>query len=141
MPRFDSDNSSVIYFSTPQLANGTHIIDVNVTKANDTNLFIIDYFLIVPTSGDSTGVQTTRAAPSSSSTVPITVSQATPVGAIVGGVVGGVAGIAILAILAYYFLFRRARGGRAYYFDKPSAADVLSGEGLYKPRLPSHEER
>lgn len=133
MPHYDSDNSSVIYFFTPQLANGTHTINVNVTKANATDLFIIDYFLVVPTPGDTTGVQTTRAAPSSSSTVPITVSQATPVGAIVGGVVGGVAGIAILAIAAYYFLFRRARGGQAYYFDKPGAADVLSGEGDIEP--------
>jgi hypothetical protein len=129
MPYFDSDNSSVIYFATPTLANGTHTINVTVTAANDTSLYIIDYFLVIPSGGDTSGVETTRAAPSSTSSVPVVTTQSTPVGAIVGGIVGGIAGIAIVAIAVYYFLFRRSRGGRAYYFEKPGAGDVLSGEG------------
>lgn len=129
MPYFDSDNTSVIYFATPTLANGSHQIDVTVTAANDTSLYIIDYFLIIPSGGDNSGVTTTRAAPSSTSSIPIVTTQATPVGAIVGGVVGGIAGIAILVIAVYYFLIRKSRGGRAYYFDRSGTADVLSGEG------------
>jgi predicted PurR-regulated permease PerM len=129
-PQFDSDGDSIIYFFTPQLANGTHTINVTVTTANDTNLFIIDYWLVAPLAGDTSGVATTRAAPSSSSSVPITTTNAVPVGAIVGGVVGGIAGIVVLVILVYYFLFRRSRGGQAYYFEKPGASDVLAAEGL-----------
>jgi hypothetical protein len=101
-----------------------------VTTANNTNLFIVDFFLITPSSGGSSGVQTTRVAPSATSSIPVTVTHAVPVGAIVGGIVGGIALIAVLSILAYYFLRRRSGGGRAYYFGDTGAADVLSGEGL-----------
>lgn len=133
-PYFDTDNSSVIYFQTPQLANGTHTINVTVTGANDTSLYIIDYFLVIPAAGgDTSGMTTTRAAPSATSSTPTVVTQSTPVGAIVGGVVGGIAGIAIMALLAYYFLRKRSGGGRAYYFDKPTAADVLAGEDHVEP--------
>ena len=65
-----------------------------------------------------------------SSSLPIVTSNATPVGPIVGGVVGGIAGIAILAFLLWYFLRKRTSGGQAYYFDKPSPADMLASEGL-----------
>ncbi|KAF9781710.1 hypothetical protein BJ322DRAFT_240030 [Thelephora terrestris] len=131
MPYYDSDNSSVIYFATPTLANGTHTIDVTVTTANDTSLYIIDYFLVIPSGGDTSGVQTTRPAPSATSSVATTTQQSTPVGAIVGGVVGGIALIAILLFAAYYFLVRRSRGGRAYYFKDPGGGDVL---GALLPR-------
>ena len=98
-----------------------------MTFANATNLYIIDYFLVVPLSGDASGVETTRAAPSS--TIPIVTTNAVPVGAIVGGVVGGIAGIVLLAFLAYYFLLRRRNGGPRY-FDRPTAADILAAEGV-----------
>lgn len=132
-PRFDTDNSSIIYFETPPLNNGTHTINVTVTVANDVNPYIIDCFLVVPTpGGDSGGIETTRAAPSSTSSVS-TNTQSTPIGAIVGGVVGGIAGIVLLAIASFYFLHRRSRGGQAYYFEKPGAAEMLEGEDRVEP--------
>jgi len=124
---------AVVYFQTPNLADGDHTINLTVTTANNTNLFIVDFFLITPSSGDTSGVETTRAAPSATSSVPVTVTHSVPVGAIVGGIVGGIAVIAILSILAYYFLRRRSGGGRAYYFGETGAADVLSGEDNVEP--------
>ena len=106
-----------------------------MTTANDTSLYIIDYFLVVPSGGDDSGVTTTRAAPSSTSSSPIVTSHSTPVGAIVGGIVGGIGGIALILVAAYYFMYRRSRGGRAYYFEKPDAADVLAGEEFFKIKV------
>jgi hypothetical protein len=133
-PWLDSSGAAV-YFETPKLADGTHRIDITVTAANDTNLFALDYFLITPTTGGSvSGVETSRSMPSSTSTsssLPIVTAKTAPVGAIVGGVVGGIAGIAILVLAIWYFLKKRTSGGQAYYFDKPSPADMLASEGLY----------
>jgi len=126
-PWFDS-TGAVVYFQTPVLADGTHKIDINVTVTNNTNPYIIDFFLISPVAGASnSGVATSRSTPSP--TVPIKITEhSTPVGAIVGGVVGGVAGIALLVLAAWYFLFRKKRGGQAYYFDKPKPEDMLAAE-------------
>jgi hypothetical protein len=126
-PWFDT-NGAVVYFQTPVLAGGTHMIQINVTVANATNPFIIDQFLVSPTVGASnSGVQTSRTTPSP--TVPIHITEhTTPVGAIVGGVVGGVGGIALLLLAAWFFFFRKKRGGQAYYFDKPRTEDMLAAE-------------
>lgn len=135
-PWLDS-TGQVVYFQTPKLADGTHRIDINVTTANATNQFIIDCFLISPSIGGvHSGVSTSRSVPtptSTSSSLPIVTSQSTPVGAIVGGVVGGIAGIAILALALWYFLRKKSSGGRAYYFDKPTAGDILAGEDHVEP--------
>lgn len=129
------DGEQVVYFQTPKLADGTHEVDITVSVANGTNPFIIDYFLITPSAGSSvSGVETSRSMPtatSTSSSAPIVTTHDTPVGTIIGGVVGGVAGIAILVLALLYFLKKRSRGGQAYYFDKPSPADILATEGLY----------
>lgn len=126
-------NGAVVYFQTPQLSDATHKIDITVTTANWTNQYILDFFLITPSTGGAhSGVGTSRSVPgstSSSTSVPIVTTHSTPVGAIVGGVVGGIAGIAILAIALWYFLRKRTSGGRAYYFDKPTSGDILAGEG------------
>lgn len=137
-PWLDANTGAVVYFQTPKLADGVHKIDVKVSTANWTNQFILDCFLITPSADadgdyDGDGVSTSRSIPaptSSSSSLPIVTSQSTPVGPIVGGVVGGIAGIAILALALWYFLRKRSSGGRAYYFDKPTAGDMLSGEGM-----------
>jgi len=133
------DGEQVVYFQTPKLADGTHRIDITVSVANGSNPFIIDYFLTTPSTGSSvSGVSTSRSIPTSTSTsssVPIVTTHDTPVGTIVGGVVGGVAGIAILVLAVLYFLKKRSRGGQAYYFDKPSPADILATEGLYTSHL------
>jgi len=122
---------SLVYFATQVLADTEHTINITVTAANETNLYIFDYFSFTPTPGAySSG--TSNMQPTSTSSTP-TVTSSTPVGAIVGGVVGGIAGIAILVIAVYYFLTRRSRGGQAYYFEKPNAADMLSGEDHIEP--------
>lgn len=140
MPRRDSATNSTVYFWTPPLADGTHTIDVNVTVANSTNPYIIDYFLVLPPSGDASGDETTRTAPSVTSVIVTTTSSTEsngahhiPIGPVVGGIVGGVAVIAILSILAFYFLSRRSRGRQAYYFEKPSSADPLAVEDRVEP--------
>ena len=112
-----------------------------MTVTNETNQFIVDYFLVSPIAGGSnSGVETSRSMPSSttvpsststSSSLPIVVAHAAPVGAIVGGVIGGVAGIAILVIVLWSFLRKRSGGGQAYYFEKPTPADILASEGLW----------
>jgi hypothetical protein len=126
-------SGQLIYFATQQLQDGTHTINISVTGANNTNLYILDYITITPTPGQSSsGVMTTTMAPSPTSITPIVATQSTPVGAIVGGVVGGIAGIAILAIAAYYFLNKKTNGRRPYYFEKPSTENILAGEGSYR---------
>ena len=124
----------VIYFETPKLADGTHEIDIAVTTANETNQFIIDYFLVSPIAGGPiSGVETSRSIPTSTSTsssLPVVVTSATPVGAIVGGVIGGIAGIIILAIALWCFLRRRTGGGQTDHTDGPGPVDILASEGL-----------
>jgi hypothetical protein len=57
MPHFDSHNSSLVYFETPTLKNGTHTINVTVTRADTTNPYVVDYFLVLPATGtDDFGV-------------------------------------------------------------------------------------
>jgi len=139
------DTGAVVYFQTPKLADGTHEIDVTVKSANMTNQFIIDYFLITPLAGAAgSGVETSRSIPtatSSSSSIPISITHGANVGAIVGGVLGGIAGIAILVIVAWYFLFRRRRGGQAFYFDKPNPGDILAAEGWCIIRRLAYKDR
>ena len=136
-PWLDS-SGAVVYFQTPKLADGTHKIDITVSVANLTNPYIIDFFLIAPTAGASnSGVQTSRTAPSPTVPISVTHPSTTPVGAIVGGVVGGIAAIALLLFALWFFVWRKKRGGQAYYFDKPKPADMLAAEGQYT--VPSAE--
>lgn len=135
-PEYDSATDSTLYFWTPPLADGTHVIDVNVTVANSAIPYIIDYFLVLPPPGSASGDETTRVDPSFTSianTPTNHVIHHIPIGPIVGGVVGGVAIIAILSVLAFYFLSRRSRRGQAYYFEKPGSADALAIEGRVEP--------
>ena len=100
----------VIYFQTPKLADGAHEIDITVTTANETDQFIIDFFLVSPIAGGS--------------------GSATPVGAIAGGVVGGVFGIGILGIALWYFMGTRTGCNLAHYFKEPNLSDIPVSEGL-----------
>ena len=91
------------------MTDGTHEIDFTVTSANETNQFVFDYIIIIP----STNVFTSQSASSStatssSSSLTTTTSSGLPtatphsnhVGAIAGGTVGGaiVIGIVIFAL-------------------------------------------
>lgn len=177
-PTLDNNVKQYLYFQTGLLEDGTHMIEIVVTVANETNTFALDYLLItghltpntgwvpssvgtshtVPSSTSSVGtsgsapsstssfdipggippptssIVASSSAPSSTSTssgIPIATTKSTPIGAIVGGAVGGIIGITTLALaLLWYFLRRRSRGGQAYYFEKPTPADILAGEGL-----------
>lgn len=127
-------STELIYFATPKLADGSHTINITVTGASDSNQYILDYITITPTlaGASSPAGSMTGGLPSPTSTS----SSSTPVGAIVGGVVGGIAGIVIL-LLAGFFLFRAAKkksgGERPYYFDKPSADNILAVESHVQP--------
>jgi len=132
------------------LADGIHKLDIKVTAANKTNVFVLDYFRIAPSiSGGSSSVETSSSVPSltskmpsltssmpsptssvETSALPVVATRSSLVGAIVGGVVGGIAGIVILALaMLWYLLRKRSRGGQAYYFEKFTPADILAGEG------------
>jgi len=131
-PVTNSTQNKFIYFQTTGLADGDHKVDIKVTTANETNPFILDYFRIVPSveTPRSTPSPTSGGGTSPTSALPIVPTQSFPVGAIVGGVVGGIAGIVILVLaLLWCFLRKRSRGGQAYYFEKPTPADILAGEG------------
>ncbi|KAF9781708.1 hypothetical protein BJ322DRAFT_1111639 [Thelephora terrestris] len=119
MPHFDSYNSSLVYFETPTLKNGTHTINVTVTGADPTNPYVIDYFIVLPATVEPTAIR-----------------QSPPVIAVVGVVVAGIAGIAILTFAAYYFLTRRSRGNRTHYCKKPGAGNARAGEGVSKLESP-----
>jgi Na+/H+-translocating membrane pyrophosphatase len=127
-------NGVVTYFTAQSLEVGTHRLDITVTTANATNQFILDYFLVnLAPGGPSSIVSTSSNVPSSTSTSsspPVAATRATPVGAIVGGVVGG---IAILAIALWYLLRRRSGRSRAHYSERPRRTDIFAGEGLYTP--------
>jgi len=136
----DHTQNKIIYFQSTRLADGEHKVDIKVTTANETNPFILDYFRIVPSIENSSSMpsstsslETSHSTPSPTSTssaLPDVSLRSIPVGAMVGGVVGGIAGIVILVLaLLWCFLRKRPRGGQAYYFEKPSPADILAGEG------------
>jgi hypothetical protein len=117
---------------------------IRVLTANETNPFILDYFLIYPNIGESNSiVETSSSVTSSTSTssslpiattssqpvattssLPAATTRATPVGAIAGGVVGGVA---ILVFALWYFLKKKPGG----CFGRPSKTKVLTDAGLY----------
>ena len=87
-------------------------------------------FSLPPDSSTGTSDTSTPSDSNTSSGLP-TATRSTPIGAIVGGVVGGIAGVVILTLaLLWCFLRKRSRGGRAYYFEKPTPVDILAGEGL-----------
>jgi len=132
-PVIDHVQRKFIYFQTTRLADDRHTVNIVVTKANEANPFILDYFRIIPSTGDHSSVGTSPSVPSSTTTpsgLPTAAPRSAPVGAIVGGAVGGIAAIVTLALaLLWFFLTKRARGGQVYYFEKSSTADILAGEG------------
>lgn len=115
----------LLYFQTPKLANTTHIINITVTAASETNKFAVDYFLVTNRSdGFDPMFEISHASPSL--TQPIVAMRSALVGVIVGGVVGGIAGIAILSVALWYFLKRRPRGRQTNYFEKPAPSDLAA---------------
>lgn len=127
-------SGQLVSFQTPELPEGTHTIDIIVTTANDTNLYILDYIAIIPSAGGySSTVETSTMGPSSTSTTPTKITQATLADAIVASVIGSINSIAIVAIPVYYFLRRRAHDRLVDHFQKPSVSRVFVDERLYNP--------
>jgi len=124
-PYFDS-SGLLVYYQTAELPYGTHTINITVTGANSTSPFALDFILV------SSRVTSTSMGPSSTSSTVTMITHSGIVGPIIGGVLGSIAGIALLAIAAYYFLSKRLRGAgrRRSYFRKSGRADVLAGEAL-----------
>ena len=121
MPSMSQD--TLVYFKTGILPDGPHSLEISVTMANDTVLFILDEIEIIYNSTVTTPTMT-----------PTAQSKSTPVGAIVGGVVGGAAVIVILVIGVLHFMSRRTRGSRDDHFEKPSLrlTEVFPGECVYR---------
>ena len=84
-----------------------------MTSANETNPFIIDWYLFL------SDTETNATATSSPATRPH------HVGAIVGGVVGCLAVVALL-IVAIFYILRGSRGNRGGYVEKPDSDRAIS---------------
>jgi len=82
-----------------------------VTTANETNLFILDYILIIP-----------------SAPTPVMATQSLPAGAFVGGIVGGIAGIVVILALALWYSMRKRSGGYQRLGTPSTPADTLTSE-------------
>ncbi|GJJ15751.1 hypothetical protein Clacol_010029 [Clathrus columnatus] len=111
-----------LFFITPILDMGTHVLSAKYTGKPGQTPFSLDYLIVTngsfPSSSTSSGgVTTTNTATNSASTSPsINASSkneksSSNVGAIVGGIVGSIAGVAII-IFFVWFKFYRKRGER-----------------------------
>ncbi|OCH93938.1 hypothetical protein OBBRIDRAFT_239652 [Obba rivulosa] len=113
--------TSLLFFNSPTLAPGTHILNITVETAQaSAGPFLLDYIVYTPgTSQQSSSPVSSPSQTLSSQSSPISVTAPTPssavisasskapVGAIVGGVVGGVAALLLVAGLLWYYLRRR----------------------------------
>lgn len=131
-PVLNDTQETVIYFQTPQLDNTFHKIDVVVTIANETNMVLFDYFRVSHNAGPSSvaASSTSSSTPSSTDVNVILISDSPDIPTIVGGVVGGVVGAVLLVLGVVWYLRKRSRGNRAYYFETPSPAEILGAEGV-----------
>ena len=124
----------VTFYASPALANGTHVLTVNVTTATSNAPYLLDYLAVSNAThhGAASVSSSTSASSSGSSGVSSSATSSsagasgspsaaadreadakgagkTPTGAVVGGVVGGLALVAALAAAAWWFWRRRRR--------------------------------
>lgn len=126
---FFNAGEALIYFQTDLLQDGPHTVNLTVTAANQTNLFIVDYYASYFIAG-------THSSSSSTSTGPPS-RPSDHVGAIAGSVVGGLTAIAILITGLLYFLKRRSRGDQDDYFEAPNPVYVVSDSYPIEPFYPA----
>ncbi|EMD32875.1 hypothetical protein CERSUDRAFT_126402 [Gelatoporia subvermispora B] len=123
--------SNILFFRSPMLKQGAHILNITVDAASSANQYFLDYIVWTPESIPSsfssasfvfptTSMTPTTAQPTLPSSVGSATGEIVPsasalervhhassTGAIIGGIVGGVAVILVLAI--FYLIYRRKR--------------------------------
>lgn len=121
----------IVYFDTQSLADGPHTVKVTVTSANQSNPFIVDYYVYVFVAGSNSTIYVTQT-PSP--------SHKGRIGEIVVGVVAGLAILALLIIGLIYFMKRSRRNrmdmNQVDIFEKPNTVDMISDEYRPEPFTP-----
>ncbi|KAK7049993.1 hypothetical protein VNI00_005424 [Paramarasmius palmivorus] len=126
MKGIQTDFCNVLHFTTPNLDSGLHEMAVTYTGTpqqtggDPPEWLTIDYLYV--TTGDSTKLNSsvttpTEALPSQTSNGTGSSPKKVPVGAIVGGIFGGIAGLALLALSAFFFLRRRKARQERFIID------------------------
>ncbi|OBZ77164.1 hypothetical protein A0H81_03864 [Grifola frondosa] len=111
----------VAVYTSPQLADGQHILKIGVVEGTLDYPFVLDAFEYVPssnaaaTASQQVATTTIVASGATGAAGNSSKSSGAPVGAIVGGVIGGVA-ILVCAAIAVYFLCFRRRHGQTYFY-------------------------
>ncbi|EMD34762.1 hypothetical protein CERSUDRAFT_116957 [Gelatoporia subvermispora B] len=112
--------NNVVFYQSPPLTQGTHVLNITINQAAPAGLFYLDYIVFTPGSPTSSQSQPTSSgsastpvfsavAPSSVTTVTATASPSSKshVGAIVGGVIGGVVALVLIVVFGYYCYRRK----------------------------------
>jgi hypothetical protein len=126
-PTADTTVYNQFFFSTPELSPGPHTLLVIHGGTSQQTPLTLDYLIVTNTSSSTTDatsgltLTSTLSFPvesTSAAAVSTSESGSSPIGAIVGGVVGG---IAVLALVLLFLLYRRRR-------KRASQILVLGGE-------------
>lgn len=133
-PQVAQDINQVTFFVSPPLSDGIHELEVVVAAASQDNAFYFDYLGVVPETAHESASQDYITSPLSEPTSTVFVTQMTeehrtPLGPIIGGVLGGMA-ILLGAIFAFWFVFRRHRRGRAYFYRRVDVSEMLE-DGMW----------
>ncbi|KAL1946494.1 hypothetical protein VTO73DRAFT_14598 [Trametes versicolor] len=145
-----SEQDGQLFFDSGTLADGDHVLVINVTLASTSEPYLLDFIKYAATTATATSSSTTSGAATSSASARATASVGPShknIGPIVGGVVGGVLGFALLLGVGLYFFFRyfrhrislsgRRRGGREDLVEDLIEDDKPGGSDTGPPRTSS----